>query len=269
MTATRPHTRRAQGPVTVRRLAAGVALVVAGGVALVLLLKGGAPPSTDAGSHAARLSGATTVRRRNLVQTDTESGTLSHAHPQTVYDRLSGTITWLPRVGATIRPGQPLFKVDGRPVILMRGTTPAFRELDASDGEGADIEQLNRNLVRLGFNADAIVVDDAWQPATSLGVELMQESLSEPETGVLPLGDIVFLPGDQLVASVDATVGSTGGGASPGATSATDASGPGPATTAAPEFVDLQTSSTTTTTPPTPTTRRPPRTRPRRRGRGP
>ena len=47
-------------------------------------------------------AGAATVQRRDLVETDTESGTLSYADPQTVYDRLSGTITWLPAVGRAI-----------------------------------------------------------------------------------------------------------------------------------------------------------------------
>ncbi len=92
----------------------------------------------------------------------------------------------------------------------MDGTTPAYRDLGPSDSDGADIEELNRNLVKLGFNAANITVDDAWQAATTEGVELLQESLGETETGTLTLGQIVFLPGDQLVTTVDGTLGSTG-----------------------------------------------------------
>jgi hypothetical protein len=160
------------------------------------------------------------------VQTDTESGTLSYASPQTVYNRLSGTVTWLPSVGQVIKPGEALFKVDGKPVILMDGRTPAYRELTASDGSGRDVLELNRNLVALGFNPEGIVVDDEWQGATTAGVEALQASLGDAETGSLALGQIVFLPGDQLVSTVDATLGSTGGGSGQGnpssSTSASD-----------------------------------------------
>ena len=82
-----------------------------------------------------------------------------------------------------IKPGQALYEVDGAPVILMDGTTPAYRDLNSSDSAGQDILELNRNLVALGFNPDGIVVDDVWQAATTAGVELLQESLGETETG--------------------------------------------------------------------------------------
>jgi membrane fusion protein, multidrug efflux system len=165
------------------------------------------------GIHVALVAaGATTVERRDLVATDTEAGMLGYAGAHTVYDQLSGTITWLPRVGQLIKPGQTLLDVAGRPVLLMDGTTPAYRDLSTIDGAGRDILQLNRNLVELGFNPDEIVVDDEWQAATTAGVDLLQASLGESETGVLSLGQIVFLPGDQLLSTIDATLGATGDG---------------------------------------------------------
>ena len=66
------------------------------------------------------------MQRRDLIATDTESGTLSYANPQTVFNRLSGTVTWLPPVGRVIKPGQTLYKVDGAPVILFNGTLPGL-----------------------------------------------------------------------------------------------------------------------------------------------
>jgi hypothetical protein len=108
--------------------------------------------------------------------------------------------------------------------------------------------ELNRNLVALGFNANGIVVDDVWQPATTLGIELLQESLGETATGSLSLGKVVFLPGSQLVSTVDGTVGNTTNGGS-SASPASDTGGP-----PAPEFASLTTTTTTTTTSPMPTT---------------
>jgi hypothetical protein len=196
---------------------AAVALAVAVAVIVVLVLRSQSSPST-AGSQAAGSTGlgVATVSRRNLVATDTESGTLAYAGAQTVYNRLSGTITSLPKVGQVIKPGHVLFRVGDQPVMLMNGSTPAYRDLGPDDPPGPDIAQLNRNLIKLGFDPDGIVADDEWQPATSDGVEVLQESLDEAPTGTLTLGQLVFLPGPQLVSSVDAIVGGTGGGTAGG-----------------------------------------------------
>lgn len=231
-----------------RRLGAAVALVAVVAVVLFIVLSSGSSSPGNAAANASTATGAATVQRRNLIATDTESGTLSYADAQTVYNRLSGTITWLPNVGQVIHPGGTLFKVDGEPVVLMDGGTPAYRDLSASDSSGEDILQLNRNLVRLGFNPDGIVIDDEWQAATTAGVDLFQASLGEAETGVLTLGQIVFLPGDQLVSTVDGTVGSTGGGGSSNSNASTAVDPP------APQFVSFHVAGTTTPTTGTTTT---------------
>ncbi len=188
-------------------MVAGLALLIAVGVVVAIFL--GAGSSSPPGNASASTSSATaTVQRRDLVETDTESGALSYANSHTVYNRLSGTITWLPSVGQVIKPGQALFRVAGRPVVLMNGRTPAYRDLGPSDSEGQDILTLNRNLVALGFNPGGIVVDDAWQAATTDGVDMLQASLGETETGTLKLGSVVYLPGDQIVSTVSAQLGS-------------------------------------------------------------
>ena len=226
-------------PANRRRLGAALALLVVVGVVVAIVSEISSSPSKRNPGSTDRASDATTVKRRDLVQTDSESGTLSYASPETVYNRLSGTLTWLPRVGQAIKRGGALFKVDAKPVILMYGMTPAYRDLTSSDSSGADIGELNRNLVALGFNPDGIVIDDRWQAATTAGVEAFQASLGEPETGGLSLGQVAFLPGDQLVSTVDATLGSTGGSSGQGSpasssTAADQTSG------AKPEFVGLE-----------------------------
>ncbi|MGZ4236595.1 MAG: hypothetical protein ACXVWT_10985 [Solirubrobacteraceae bacterium] len=219
------------------RTGTGLALLVVVAVVVAIVLKTGPSPSKPNTGGKDSASDATTVKRRNLVQTDTESGTLSYAGSQTVYNRLSGTLTWLPSVGQAIKPGEALFKVDGKPVILMDGRTPAYRALAASDTAGQDILELNRNLVALGFNPDGIVIDDEWQAATTAGVEAFQASLGETQTRSLELGEIVFLPGGQLVSTVDATLGSTGASSGQGNPSSSNASDPNAG--ARPEFVSL------------------------------
>lgn len=222
-----------------RRILAGATLVVvAGVVAAAILASRGNGHQT--GRRRAAATGAATVERRNLVTSENETGTISYAKPSTVADRLQGTLTWVPAVGRVIDPGERLFDVDNFPVILMNGTTPAFRTLDSSDSPGPDIAQLNANLIRLGFDPYPIVNDDEWQPATTDGVEAFQEADDEPETGSLTLGTVVFLTGAQRVAGLQ------------GAATAVldDASGSGET-----EFVDgTPTTSTATTTTDTVTT---------------
>ena len=232
-----------RGPRIGRRFGAMLALIVAIGVVVVIVLAGESSPSSGSSNNTNAASGATAVQRRNLVETDTESGTLSYANSYTVYNRLSGTITWLPAVGQLIKPGQTLYKVGGDPVTLMNGNTPAYRDLNSSDSAGPDILELNKNLIRLGFDAYGIVADDEWQAATTDGVELFQESLGETETGDLTLGQIVFLPGNQLISNVETTLGSDGAGG--GSATAYDP----PAGGASSEFVSLTKSAGSSTTP--------------------
>src|ERR1700689_1967919 len=171
MSIPKPHVPRNRG-----RWVATLALLVAAAVIVAVVVSNNNNPShgTGAGTTA---TGAATVQRRNLVATDTESGTLSYADTQTVYNRLSGTITWAPQIGAIIKPGQTLFDVDNKPVLLMNGSTPAYRNLDASDLTGPDVYELNKNLVDLGYDPDGIVVDDTWQTATTAVIDTLQYHL--------------------------------------------------------------------------------------------
>ena len=233
-----------------------------GALGLVALVIGGLlgaelPASSKGASQPAKSSGAASVQRRDLVATDTESGTLGYAHQQTVYNRLTGTITWLPAVGRVVDPGQTLYKVDNGPVVLFNGTTPAYRTLSSGVSDGPDVQELNQNLVQLGFDPSRqISVDQTWQSATTAAVDRWQAALGETQTGTVTLGQIVFLPGPQLVTTVQTVLGSTGGSSgssSTGSTGSTSASSTGASLTTVapqPQFVSLTTttpSSTTTT----------------------
>ncbi len=221
-----------------RRLVAGVAALLAVVIAVGVILAvnvGGGHPAKAAGPSA----GAATVTRRDLVSTDTESGTMSYANPQTVYDRLTGTITWLPATGQVIKPGQALYDVNGQPVMLFDGTFPAYRDLGPGVSDGLDVLQLNRNLVSLGFADGEITVNDTWQAGTTAAVERWQASLGETETGTIKLGQIVFLPGPQRITQVNTSLGSDG--SANGSGSGSGSSVLGPVSPARPEFVSLTT----------------------------
>ncbi len=135
-------------------------------------------------------------------------------------------------------------------MVLLDGTTPAYRGLSPQTGHGEDVLQLNRDLVALGFDPDAITIADDWQAATTAGVEELQRSLGGTGTGTLAFGQVVFLPGTQLVSTVDATLGGDGGGSGSGTPSTGSASDLGGAGRR--EYATLEGPASTPTSPATP-----------------
>lgn len=213
-----------------------VAVLAAGAVAVDLTRPAGVDFAHPLGRHqassgGARDNGAATstavVARRALSSQTSVDGTLGYAGSYTVLGQAHGTITWLPAEGRVIRQGQVLYRVDGKPVILLYGSTPAYRPLaqgaSASDVKGRDVQQLNRDLVALGY-AEASVLNpesNEFNWATKNAVSNLQADLGVPRTGTLALGDYVFLPTAVRVTDVSAMLGAPAGGAVLKATSTT------------------------------------------------
>jgi hypothetical protein len=108
--------------------------------------------------------------------------------------------------------------VDDRPVVLLYGATPSYRDLaegaTADAVTGRDVAQLNLNLIRLGDVERAAVAGalDQFSWATKAGVEALQAHLHVEETGALDRGAVVFLPGPVRVERVAAGRGRPAGG---------------------------------------------------------
>ena len=112
-----------------RRLAAGgvglavLALVAAGGVAKLR--------SADRPAAARPAPATTEVTRGDLVEVRTVPGTLAYGPELAGVSRLTGTVTAIAPLGSTVERGEALFRIDDRPVVLMYGGLPAYRELTA------------------------------------------------------------------------------------------------------------------------------------------
>jgi hypothetical protein len=120
----------------------------------------------------------------------------------------SGTLTWIAPVGSTVERGEPLFKVDERPVLALYGSVPLYRPLgvDAEDrAKGADVRQLQENLAALGYKGFS--VDGTYTSATAAAVRRWQTDLGLPPTGSIELGQLVFIPGSVRIAEHTARVG--------------------------------------------------------------
>jgi peptidoglycan hydrolase-like protein with peptidoglycan-binding domain len=148
------------------------------------------------------------VTRRDLRAAEEVDGTLGYGEPRLVANQRQGTVTALPAEGAVVTRGRALYRVDGKPVPLLYGRLPAWRELSVGVDDGPDVRQLEQNLVALGYDPDrAITVDDRFTWATRAAVERWQEVLGLKATGTVRLSDAVWQPGPIRVATRKASVG--------------------------------------------------------------
>jgi hypothetical protein len=126
------------------------------------------------------------------------------------------TYTWLPSLGAVIKEDQPVYSLSNQPVPLLYGSIAAYRAFYVGMSDGADVGELTRDLIALGYGA-GLTPSDHYSSATAAAVERWQAALGLAVTGEILLGQVVFEPGPIQVASVTPSIGaSDGGGGSAG-----------------------------------------------------
>jgi peptidoglycan hydrolase-like protein with peptidoglycan-binding domain len=223
-----PRGRRAADPLRPRRyflggLAIGVVVMSATGLAAAALIQ--SPAQVAARSAAPPPSVITAVARWEVLRNAiTTQGIVRAARTVQViasapYSTL--TVTRMPvRLGDMVRPGRVITEIDGRPVLLLRGRLPPYRNLHEGDS-GPDVSQLQANLEHAGYaDFDA---PGYFGPSTSLALYLFYAHLGyqapryhhhrkldvdEPDV-YLPRSEVVYIPTKSaLVADVSARVGS-------------------------------------------------------------
>ena len=198
-------------------LASAVGLVASVATCGVLAMSG-AKQATDAGQEPSVHT--STVERGKLSDQISQSGALTYrgrpdGSPYRVFNRARGTYTNLPSSGDQVDCGRTLYRVDNQPVLLLCGSTPAYRSL-SEGASGPDVAELNSNLVDLGY-ATRTQLDpssDSFSAATAAALLKLQATLGEDQTGSLALGQVVFLPESLRIATVS---GELGASAQPGA----------------------------------------------------
>jgi hypothetical protein len=149
-----------------------------------------------------------TVTRQDLVSQTQVAATLGYASGYSVVNQAQGLVTSVPAVGQVVSQGQVVYQVNGAPVVLLYGSTPAYRNL--SEGEfGTDIEELNYDLVAMGEYArgETAPTSDIFDSATEYGVKKLQAALGVTQSGTLNLGQVIFLPTSARITAVSATLG--------------------------------------------------------------
>ncbi|MEV4636392.1 hypothetical protein AB0J80_03475 [Actinoplanes sp. NPDC049548] len=147
------------GPMRVVALTAGVA-VAAGAIGFFAATQVKSPADAAAARKPPVASLITVpVERRVLSSTVTTQGTVTHGKPQPI--TLTGTVagggtegagaqlvTKTAVAGRTLREGDVLLEINGRPVFVLRGKVPMYRTLTRGS-EGDDVRQVRAALRRL------------------------------------------------------------------------------------------------------------------------
>ncbi|MFE6490199.1 peptidoglycan-binding protein [Streptomyces sp. NPDC057748] len=155
--------------------------------------RGGGPPPATA-----------TVVRTDLVRSTTVDGRLDFSQRRAVKAAVEGTVTVAAPEGRTLTMGQALYELNDKPVTLLYGPVPMFREMKPGD-RGSDVLQLERGLRDLGYGS-RLYVDVRYDEDTAAAVEQWQKSLNREPTGRVGKGDVVFQPGPVKVVSADAAL---------------------------------------------------------------
>jgi hypothetical protein len=194
-----------------RWVVAGAAVLAAvtatGGVAVISSANQATPAAQEPPANTVK------VEMGKLSAMVSVDGTLTYlaqsdGSPYSVINYDSGIYTKLPAVGQVISQGQVLYRVNDSPVVLLYGSTPAYRTLSAG-ATGADVAELNADLVALGYATSTQLspTSASFGSATTTAVEKLQAALGMTQTGVLTLGDAVFEPTAARVTIMSAELG--------------------------------------------------------------
>jgi hypothetical protein len=215
-----PQAVEATSPPGARRragwVAAGVAVVLAAGAAAAWRAGVFSPAAASSGQPGGPAPATAAVVRGDLSASTPVAATLGYAGSYTVTGSGGGTLTWLPALGQVISQGQIVYQTgNGSPVVLLYGTVPEWRVM--SEGTtGADVAQLNHDLVALGDASSGNVAGPGWDyfsAATGSGVQLLEEHLgvTSPAASLSP-GQVVFEPGAIRVTQVTGSLGGPAAG---------------------------------------------------------
>jgi multidrug efflux pump subunit AcrA (membrane-fusion protein) len=196
-------------------MAGAIVLLALAAIIGAVAYGGGGQPTTSSHPRV----GTATVERGPLSDMVSVDGILSYraqpnGSPYAVINEAQGTYTELPQDGDNVGCGGVLYRVDNQPVLLLCGTTPAYRSLSQGD-VGPDVAELNANLVRLGYAtaAQLVATSHTFSSATASALRKLQSKRGIDPAGSLRLSQAVVLPEPVRIATV---TGQLAGPAQPG-----------------------------------------------------
>lgn len=185
-----------------------IAALAAGGIAVAIW-----KPWEEAAANSPERSGAASavtvpVETGTLTSQLKLNATLGYGDPVEL-PAAQGVLTALPAPGQVIEIGQRIYEADGRPVVLLEGSRPFWRDLSSGADDGQDVLQLEQNLARLGyFDREPDTRFDWW---TTDAVRRWQEALGLPVTGTVAATDVVAVNAPSIrIAQATGQLGQSG-----------------------------------------------------------
>ncbi|MEV5439506.1 peptidoglycan-binding domain-containing protein [Streptomyces sp. NPDC052682] len=122
-------------------IVSAVAVVAAVAVLGALGLGGGPDEGPAAPPRAGSL---VPVTRTTLTERTQVDGRLGYGPEIPLPVKATGTVTWLPEPGTTAERGDTLLRVDDRPVVLLYGTLPMYRDLGPAAAASGQAQESGR-----------------------------------------------------------------------------------------------------------------------------
>ncbi|WP_433383673.1 hypothetical protein ACQPZX_21995 [Actinoplanes sp. CA-142083] len=180
-------------------------------VVALVLAAGGCRPATAPAAAVPSLTFAT-VTKADLADSRLLPGTLDYGAGVKVRGSGTGIVTQLPAVGAKVRRGKALFRVDDQPVAVLFGDTPLFRPLDKPGLTGRDVAELRENLALLGYASMRVRDRDVLDAKLLDAAKRWQHDLDIPSPSFVTPQRAVVLDGPGRVSAVTARPGDPAGG---------------------------------------------------------
>ena len=183
-------------------IAAAVAVVVVAGVAWAVASGNG---STDEAADVTQRNFAAVVST-DLIQEESYDGTLGTVDADPIGTQATGTVTSIAAAGTTVEQGDVLFAVDGEPVALLYGTTPAYRDLIPTEDSDTIVSRGNGTVTSVVAQGTVIEQGDvlyyvdgepvvalygdvpAYRTMANLSTNMTGEDVRQLETALAALG---------------------------------------------------------------------------------
>jgi Putative peptidoglycan binding domain len=165
------------------------------------------PPLTQLTAPVRRLVITSTVQAQGVVTQPPEVSQLAGANGGGGGGGASGVLPVVTKifrpVGSTVEAGNVVVEVAGRPLFVLRGSVPAYRNLLFGES-GTDVAQLQGGLETLGysvgddtdgvFGAGTASAVAAYYTALGYSVPRSQASPKAVKRPMVPLAEIMFVP---------------------------------------------------------------------------
>jgi peptidoglycan hydrolase-like protein with peptidoglycan-binding domain len=183
-------------------IAAAVAVVVIAGLAWAVASGNG---STEEAADVTQRNFAAVVST-DLIQEESYDGTLGTVEADPIKAQSTGTVTSIAAAGTTVEQGDVLFAVDGEPVALLYGTTPAYRDLIPTEDTDTIVSRDNGTITSVVAEGTVIQQGDilyfvdgepvvalygdvpAYRTMADLATNLTGEDIRQLETALAALG---------------------------------------------------------------------------------